>query len=76
VSAGPEHDIWRAAHLLIRQHGSGADWRRQNRADLMRAALMGGGLDLRSKLERGDLDGQALWKRIRRTIVELQGAIT
>ena len=51
-------DIWRAANLLIRQHGPDAELEAANRADLM--------------LERGDLDGQSLWRRIRRAIVELQ----
>ena len=51
-------DIWRAAHLLIRQHGEDAELEAAKRADLM--------------LERGDLDGQSLWRRIRRAIVELQ----
>ena len=51
-------DIWRAAHLLIRQHGTDAELEAAKRADLM--------------LERGDLDGQSLWRRIRRAIVELQ----
>jgi hypothetical protein len=72
VSAGPE-----PRHLAGRASAHSPAWLRcrleaAKRADLMRAALMGGRLDLRSKLERGDLDGQALWKRIRRTIVELQ----
>jgi len=51
-------DIWQAANMLIRQHGSDAELEAAKRADLM--------------LERGDLDGQAVWKRIRRAIVELQ----
>ena len=51
-------DIWRAAHLLIRQHGTDAELEAAKRADLM--------------LERGDLDGQSLWRQIRRAIVELQ----
>jgi hypothetical protein len=51
-------DIWRAANLLIRQHGADAEVQAARRSDLM--------------LERGDLDGQAVWKRIRRAIVELR----
>jgi hypothetical protein len=51
-------DIWRAANLLIRQHGTDAELEAAKRADLM--------------LERGDLDGQSLWRRIRRAIIELQ----
>ena len=51
-------DIWRAANLLIRRHGEDAEIEAAKRADQM--------------LERGDLDGQVVWKRIRRAIVELQ----
>ena len=57
-----ELDIWRAANLLIRQHGPDAELEAAKRADLM--------------LERGDLDGQALWKQIRRAVVELQAPPT
>jgi hypothetical protein len=53
-----ELDIWRAANLLIREHGDDAELEAARRADLM--------------LERGDLDGQLIWKRIRRAIIELQ----
>jgi len=55
-------DIWRAANLLIRQHGDDAELAAARRADLM--------------LERGDLEGQTLWKRISRAIVELQAPPT
>ena len=51
-------DIWRAATLLIRKHGADAELEAAKRADLM--------------LERGDPDGQLIWFRIRRAIVELQ----
>ena len=51
-------DVWRAANLLIRQHGADAEIQAARRADLM--------------LERGDLDKHSLWKRIRRAVVELQ----
>jgi hypothetical protein len=51
-------DIWRAANMLIRQHGADAEIQAARRADLM--------------LERVDLDGQILWKRIRQAIIELQ----
>jgi hypothetical protein len=51
-------DIWRAANLLIRQHGDEAELESARRTDLM--------------LNRGDLEGQTVWKRIRRAIVELQ----
>ena len=55
-------DIWRAANLLIRQHDDDAELAATRRADLM--------------LERGDLEGQTVWKRIRRAIVELQAPPT
>jgi hypothetical protein len=55
-------DIWRAANLLIRQHGDDAKLAAAWRVDLM--------------LERGDLEGQTVWKRIRRAIVELQAPPT
>jgi hypothetical protein len=55
-------DIWRAANLLIRQHGAEAELAAARRTDLM--------------LERGDLEGQTLWKRISRAIVELQAPPT
>jgi hypothetical protein len=51
-------DIWRAANLLIQRHGTDAEIEAAKRADQM--------------LERGDLDGNALWKQIRRAIVALQ----
>jgi len=55
-------DIWRAANLLIRQHGGEAELAAARRADLM--------------LERGDLEGQTVWKRIRQAIVELRAPPT
>ncbi len=55
-------DIWRAANLLIGQHGDEAELAAARRADLM--------------LDRGDLEGQTVWKRIRRAIVELQAPPT
>jgi hypothetical protein len=51
-------DIWRAANLLIKQHNNGAEIEAARFADLM--------------LDRGDRDGQAVWMRIRRAIVDLQ----
>jgi hypothetical protein len=58
----PDIDIWRAATLLIKQHGENAEIVAAQRADLM--------------LERGDHDGRLVWLRIKRAIVELQGAPT
>jgi hypothetical protein len=51
-------DIWRVANLLIRKHGADAELVAARRADEM--------------LERGDRDGQLVWLRILRAIVELQ----
>jgi hypothetical protein len=51
-------DIWRAANLLIRQHGENAEIVAALRVD-----------DL---AEREDGEGRAVWLRIRRAIVELQ----
>jgi hypothetical protein len=54
----PDRDIWRAADLLIREHRADAEVVSARRADEM--------------LERGDREGQLVWLRIRRAIVELQ----
>ena len=51
-------DIWRAANLLTQRHGEDAEIEAAKRADQM--------------LERGDLDGHAVWKQIMRAIVALQ----
>ena len=56
----PDIDIWRAANLLMKQHGEIAEIVAARRADLM--------------LERGDPEGRLVWLRIRRAIVELQAA--
>ena len=50
-------DIWRAAKLLIDQHGADAPIRAAQRADEL--------------LARGDVEGQAVWKRILRAIEAL-----
>jgi hypothetical protein len=54
----PDRDIWRAANLLIREHSTDAEVVAARRADEM--------------LELDDRDGQLVWLRIRRAIVELQ----
>ncbi len=51
-------DIYRTANLLIEQHGNEAPIHAAMRADEL--------------LDKGDLDGQAVWKRIGRAIKELQ----
>jgi hypothetical protein len=53
-----EIDIWRAANLLIQQHGNVAEIIAAQRADLM--------------FERADHEGQRVWLRIRRAVAELQ----
>jgi hypothetical protein len=50
--------VWRAANLLIRQRGADAETEAARLADLM--------------LDRGDREGQLVWMRIGRAIVELQ----
>ncbi len=55
-------DIWRAANLIMKQHGENAEILAAQRADLM--------------LERGDREGRFVWLRIRRAIAELQAAPT
>ena len=53
----PDLDNYRAANLLIRQHGEDAPLEAAMRADAM--------------LENGDLDGDAVWKRVLKTVEEL-----
>ena len=51
-------DIWRSANLMVREHGENAALEAAQRADTM--------------LEQGDTEGCAVWKRILKTIEELQ----
>lgn len=51
-------DIYRSAALLIRQHGDDAVIEAAMKADAM--------------LDKGDLDGQRVWKAIVKAIEELQ----
>ena len=55
-------DIYRAANLLIKEHGADAEIVAAQRADQM--------------LDQGDIDGLHAWKRIRRAIVELLAPAT
>ncbi len=55
----PDLDIYRAANLLVKQHGEDAPIQAAMRADAM--------------LEAGDLDGYAVWKRILQAVEELRG---
>ena len=54
----PELDIYRTANVLIKQHGEDAPIHAAMRADAM--------------LEKGDLGGQAVWKRVLRAVGKLQ----
>jgi hypothetical protein len=51
-------DIYRAAKLLINQHGEDAALRAAQRADAL--------------LEEGDVDGSAVWRRIVAAVEELR----
>ncbi len=53
-------DIFRSANVLVKRHGQDAPTKAAMRADAM--------------LDKGDLDGHAVWKRILRSVEELQGA--
>ncbi len=50
-------DIYRTANVLIREHGQDAPIQAAMRADAM--------------LEKGDLEGCAVWKRVVRVVEEL-----
>ncbi len=56
----PDLDIYRAANLLVKRHGQDAPIEATMRADTM--------------LDKGDLDGCAVWRRIVRAVKELQRA--
>ncbi len=51
-------DIYRTANVLIRDHGEDADLEAAQRADAM--------------LEKGDMDGAAVWRRVLKAVEELQ----
>ncbi len=53
----PDLDIYRSANLLLKQHGQDAPIHTAMRADAM--------------LDKGYLDGCAVWKRILRAVEEL-----
>ena len=55
----PDLDIYRSANILVKRHGPDAPIHAAMRADAM--------------LDKGDLDGVAVWKRILRAVEELQG---
>ncbi len=54
----PDLDIYRSANILMKQHGKNAPIHAAMRADAM--------------LEKGDLDGCAVWRRILRAVENLQ----
>jgi hypothetical protein len=54
-------DIWRAANLVIREHGTDAELEAARLHDLM--------------VDRGDDEGRLVWVRIRRAIEALQAAL-
>jgi len=54
----PDLDIYRAANVLVKHHGQDAPIEAAMRADAM--------------LDKGDLDGAAVWRRIVAVINELQ----
>lgn len=51
-------DIWRTANILVKQHGDDAEIVAAQRADEL--------------LDKGDLEGQRVWKRIVAAVRELQ----
>jgi hypothetical protein len=53
-----DHDLWRAAQLMIKRHGEDAPVAAAQRADEL--------------FEEGDLDGAAVWRRITAAIEDLQ----
>ncbi len=54
----PDLDIYRVANLLVKRHGQDAPIEAAMHADAM--------------LDKGDLDGYAVWKRILRAVEELR----
>ena len=54
-----DRDVFRSAQVLVQQHGQDAPIQAAMRADAM--------------LEKGDLDGYAVWRRVLRAVGELQG---
>ncbi len=53
----PDLDIYRSAQVLVKQHGIDAPIEAAIRADAM--------------LDKGDLDGYAVWKRVLKAVGEL-----
>ncbi len=57
----PDLDIYRSANVLVKRHGQDAPIQAAMKADAM--------------LEKGDLGGYGVWKRILRAVEELQGTV-
>ena len=57
----PNLDIYRSAQVLVKRHGQDVPIQAAMRADAM--------------LDKGDLDGYGVWKRILRAVEELQGTM-
>ena len=57
----PDLDIYRSAQVLMKQHGPDAPIQAAMRADAM--------------LDKGDVEGCAVWKRILRAVEELRRAV-
>ncbi len=57
----PDLDIYRSANVLVKRHGPDAPIHAAMRADAM--------------LDKGDMDGYDVWKRILRAVEELQREI-
>ncbi len=57
----PDLDIYRSANLLVKQHGQDAPIYAAMPADAM--------------LDKGDLDGCAVWRRILKAVEELQSTV-
>ncbi len=55
----PDLDIYRSANVLVKRYGQDAPIQAAMRADAM--------------LDKGDLAGYDVWKRISRAVEELQG---
>ncbi len=60
VATAADIDIYRSANVLIRKHGEDAAIEAAMRTDAM--------------LDKGNLDGYAVWKRIVRAVEEIQRA--
>ncbi len=56
----PDLDIFRSAQVLVKRHGQDAPIHAAMRAEAM--------------LDKGDLDGCAVWKRVLQAVGELQRA--